>query len=153
MGEARQGRVADFRRLLGERILVLDGAMGTMIQRHGLGEADYRGERFADWARDLKGANDLLTLTRPDVIAGIHRQYLEAGADIIETNTFNANAPSLADYLGDAGGDLISAAPAGGDGEALGVRGHGAVPSQATRSMWAPSPRRRSSIRVKPRSI
>ena len=94
----RSERVTTFRRLLGERILVLDGAMGTMIQRHGLGEADYRGERFAAWPRDLKGANDLLTLTRPDVIVGIHAAYLDAGADIVETNTFNANAPSLADY-------------------------------------------------------
>jgi len=96
--EGRSERVKTFRRLLGERILLLDGAMGTMIQRHGLAEADYRGERFAAWPRDLKGANDLLTLTRPDVIAGIHRQYFDAGADIVETNTFNANAPSLADY-------------------------------------------------------
>jgi len=96
--DGRRERARAFRRLLGERILLLDGAMGTMIQRHGLGEADYRGERFASWPRDLKGANDLLTLTRPEVISGIHRQYLEAGADIVETNTFNANAPSLADY-------------------------------------------------------
>jgi 5-methyltetrahydrofolate--homocysteine methyltransferase len=95
---ARESRTATFRRLLGERILVLDGAMGTMIQRRRLSEADYRGERFADSSRDLKGANDLLTLTQPAVIADIHREYLEAGADIIETNTFNANAPSLADY-------------------------------------------------------
>ncbi len=85
-------------RLLRERILILDGAMGTMIQRHHLGEADYRGARFADWAVDLKGNNDLLSLTRPDIIAGIHTLYLEAGADIIETNTFNANAISMADY-------------------------------------------------------
>ena len=86
-------RVREFRRLLGERILVLDGAMGTMIQRYKLGEADYRGERFRDWPRDLKGNNDLLSLTQPEVIAEIHRAYLEAGADIIETNTFNSNAP------------------------------------------------------------
>ena len=84
--------------LLAERILILDGAMGTMIQRHGLGEADYRGERFADWQRDLKGNNDLLTLTQPEVIAGIHQAYLDAGADILETNTFNANRVSMADY-------------------------------------------------------
>ncbi|RCX31144.1 methionine synthase [Thioalbus denitrificans] len=84
--------------LLRERILVLDGATGTMIQRHKLEEADYRGERFADWPSDLKGNNDLLVLTRPDVITGIHEGYLEAGADIIETNTFNANAVSMADY-------------------------------------------------------
>ena len=96
--DLRSERVTSFRRLLGERILVLDGAMGTMIQRHDLGEADYRGARFAAWPRDLKGANDLLTLTRPDVIVGIHAAYLDAGADIVETNTFNANAPSLADY-------------------------------------------------------
>jgi 5-methyltetrahydrofolate--homocysteine methyltransferase len=90
---APRERTAAFRQALRERILVLDGAMGTMIQRHRLQEADYRGERFADWSRDLKGANDLLTLTRPAVIADIHRQYLEAGADIIETNTFNATSP------------------------------------------------------------
>ena len=84
--------------LLNRRIVVLDGAMGTMIQEHQLGEADYRGERFADWSTDLKGNNDLLSLTRPDLIEGIHRAYLDAGADIIETNTFNASAPSQADY-------------------------------------------------------
>ncbi len=78
--------------------MMLDGAMGTMVQQHALVEADYRGERFADWPSDLKGNNDLLSLTRPDVISGIHRAYLEAGADIIETNTFNAQAISLADY-------------------------------------------------------
>ncbi len=87
-----------FRRLLRERILLLDGAMGTMIQRHGLDEADFRGRRFAAAPGSLRGANDLLTLTRPDLIADIHRQYLDAGADIICTNTFNANAPSLGDY-------------------------------------------------------
>src|SRR5665213_4555338 len=84
--------------LLEQRILVLDGAMGTMIQRHALTEADFRGERFKDHPRDLKGDNDLLVLTRPDVIAGIHRQYLEAGSDILETNTFNSTAVSQADY-------------------------------------------------------
>src|SRR5262245_9059103 len=84
--------------LLGQRILVLDGAMGTMIQRHGLTEADFRGERFADHPHDLRGDNDLLVLTRPDVILEIHHQYLEAGADIIETNTFNGTAVSQADY-------------------------------------------------------
>jgi 5-methyltetrahydrofolate--homocysteine methyltransferase len=77
---------------------VLDGAMGTMIQRHRLSEADYRGERFRDHARDLKGDNDLLCLTRPDVVLGIHREYLDAGADLIETNTFNATPVSQADY-------------------------------------------------------
>ncbi|TIC78613.1 methionine synthase [Crenobacter intestini] len=83
---------------LASRILVLDGGMGTMIQRHQLQEADYRGERFADWPQDLKGNNDLLVLTRPDVIGGIHQAYLDAGADIIETNTFNATSVAMADY-------------------------------------------------------
>jgi 5-methyltetrahydrofolate--homocysteine methyltransferase len=83
---------------LDKRVLLLDGAMGTMIQGYGLTEEDYRGERFADWPSDLKGNNDLLSLTRPDLIAEIHRKFLEAGADIIETNTFNANAPSMGDY-------------------------------------------------------
>ena len=72
--------------------------MGTMIQQHKLDEAAYRGERFADWPRDLKGCNDLLVLTQPEVIADIHRQFIEAGADIISTNTFNATSLSLADY-------------------------------------------------------
>ena len=85
-------------RALAERILVLDGAMGTMIQTHGLAEADYRGARFADWATDLRGNNDLLTLTQPAIIRGIHAAYLEAGADILETNTFNSTAISMADY-------------------------------------------------------
>jgi 5-methyltetrahydrofolate--homocysteine methyltransferase len=85
-------------RLLAERIAILDGAMGTMIQRQRLEERDFRGDRFADHASDLKGNNDVLVLTRPDVIRAIHRQYLEAGADIIETDTFNANAISQADY-------------------------------------------------------
>ena len=83
---------------LRERILVIDGAMGTAIQRDRPSEEGYRGERFADWPSDLQGNNDLLTLTQPDIIEGIHREYLHAGADIIETNTFNANAVSLADY-------------------------------------------------------
>src|SRR6185295_8428591 len=86
------------RRLLAERILLLDGAMGTMIQRHKLGEADYRGARFKDHGVDLKGDNDLLVLTKPDVIAGIHDGYLAAGCDIIETNSFNANSVAQADY-------------------------------------------------------
>jgi 5-methyltetrahydrofolate--homocysteine methyltransferase len=85
-------------KLLQQRILILDGAMGTMIQRHKLTEADYRGERFANWHKDPKGNNDLLVLTRPDVIQGIHSEYLEAGADIIETNTFGANATTLHAY-------------------------------------------------------
>jgi 5-methyltetrahydrofolate--homocysteine methyltransferase len=88
----------ELRQLLAERILIIDGAMGTMVQRFKLQEEDYRGERFKDWHIDLKGNNDLLVLTRPDVIKNIHRQYLDAGADIIETNTFNAQAVSMADY-------------------------------------------------------
>jgi 5-methyltetrahydrofolate--homocysteine methyltransferase len=95
---SRTTRLARLPHLLEERILVLDGAMGTMIQRHNLTEADYRGERFRDWHRDLKGNNDLLTLTRPAVIRDIHAAYLEAGADILETNTFNSTAVSMADY-------------------------------------------------------
>ena len=91
-------KTVQLERLLGERILILDGAMGTMIQSYRLAEADYRGERFAASARDLRGNNDLLSLTRPSVIREIHDAYLEAGADIISTNTFNANAPSMADY-------------------------------------------------------
>lgn len=86
------------RQLFDERILVLDGAMGTMIQRYKLSEEDYRGERFKDYPSDLKGNNDLLVLTQPDIIKAIHKEYLEAGSDIIETNTFNAQAVSLADY-------------------------------------------------------
>ncbi|RKT51081.1 methionine synthase (B12-dependent) [Azonexus fungiphilus] len=91
-------RTAELHALLEQRLLVLDGAMGTMIQRHGLQEKDYRGERFADHPHDLKGNNDLLVLTRPDIIGGIHREYLEAGADLIETCTFNSTAVSQADY-------------------------------------------------------
>lgn len=86
------------RQLLSERILILDGAMGTMIQRHKLEEADFRGERFKDHSKDLKGDNDLLNLTRPEIIADIHHKYLQAGADIIETNTFNSTRISQADY-------------------------------------------------------
>ncbi len=81
-----------------QRILILDGAMGTMIQSYRLEEADYRGERFADWASELKGNNDLLSLTQPQIIRDIHTAYLEAGSDILETNTFNSNAASMADY-------------------------------------------------------
>ncbi|MEJ7832463.1 MAG: methionine synthase [Nocardioides sp.] len=84
--------------ILQERIMVLDGAMGTAIQRDRPDESGYRGERFKDWPSDVIGNNDLLTLTQPEIVAGIHREYLEAGADIIETNTFNSNAVSLADY-------------------------------------------------------
>src|SRR3954466_11601896 len=86
------------RELLAQRILVLDGAMGTMVQRYRLSEADFRGERFAAHGKDLRGDNDVLVLTRPDVIAEIHDQYLAAGSDIIETNTFNSTAVSQADY-------------------------------------------------------
>ncbi len=89
---------ATLRELLRRRILVLDGAMGTMIQRHRLGEADFRGTRFADHPQDLKGDNEVLCLTRPDVIAGIHDAYLEAGADLIETNSFSSTAIAQADY-------------------------------------------------------
>ncbi|MFN2201514.1 MAG: methionine synthase [Caldilineaceae bacterium] len=88
----------DIRELAKQRILLLDGAMGTMVQRLGLEEADFRGERFADHPKSLQGNNDLLSLTQPDAIAEIHREYLQAGADLIETNTFNANAISQSDY-------------------------------------------------------
>ncbi len=84
--------------LMSQRILILDGAMGTMIQRRKLEEEDYRGERFADWESPLKGMNDLLVLTQPDIIASIHKEYLAAGADIIETNNFNATASDLVRY-------------------------------------------------------
>lgn len=84
--------------LLKERILVLDGAMGTMIQRHKLEESDFRGERFKDHPSPLKGNNDLLSITRPDIIKDIHMQYLEAGADIVETNTFSSTTIAQADY-------------------------------------------------------
>jgi 5-methyltetrahydrofolate--homocysteine methyltransferase len=94
----RETRLALLEPLLAQRILVLDGAMGTMIQTYGLGERDYRGERFADWPRELRGHSDLLTLTQPDIIRAIHSAYLEAGADIVETNSFTSNATSLADY-------------------------------------------------------
>ena len=94
----RTERLTRLERLLSERILVLDGAMGTMIQRHRLTEADFRGERFRDWPVDLRGNSDLLVLTRPEVIAAIHREYLEAGADILETNTFTATTIAQADY-------------------------------------------------------
>ncbi|MBZ5739886.1 methionine synthase [Nocardioides mangrovi] len=98
MPDLRPDLTDELTRALGERIMVLDGAMGTAIQRDRPDEAGYRGDRFADWPSDLVGNNDLLTLTQPEIIAGIHREYLEAGADIIETNTFNANAVSLSDY-------------------------------------------------------
>src|SRR5882672_11184846 len=86
--------------LIRERIVILDGAMGTVIQRYKLGEADFRGERFAGWkGKDLKGNNELLVLTRPDVIEEIHRHYLESGADLIETNTFSATTIGQCDFL------------------------------------------------------
>ncbi len=94
----REQRTEALHQLLQERILIIDGAMGTMIQRYQMDENDFRGNRFQDWQRDLKGNNDLLNITRPEVIEEIHRQYLEAGADIIETNTFNSQSISLADY-------------------------------------------------------
>ena len=83
---------------LEKRIIIIDGAMGTMIQRYKLAEADYRGERFSNWHRDVKGNNDLLCLTQPHIITEIHKQYLDAGADIIETNTFSSTAIAMADY-------------------------------------------------------
>lgn len=88
----------DIRKELEKRILVIDGAMGTMIQRHKLTEEDYRGERFANWPSDVKGNNDLLCITQPQIIKGIHKQYLSAGADIIETNTFSSTVIAMADY-------------------------------------------------------
>jgi 5-methyltetrahydrofolate--homocysteine methyltransferase len=96
--DLRSARIAALHDALKQRILVLDGAMGTMIQRHDLSEAQFRGERFRDYGRDLRGNNDLLTLTRPQVIREIHAAYLEAGADILETNTFNSTSISQADY-------------------------------------------------------
>src|SRR5436190_11266463 len=94
----RQNQAGQLERLLRERIVVLDGAMGTMVQQQRLDEAAYRGERFKNWHKHLEGLHDLLCLTQPHIVEGIHRQYLEAGADLIETNTFNAQALSLADY-------------------------------------------------------
>src|SRR5574343_889450 len=91
-------RLSAFHAALTQRILIIDGAMGTMIQRHKLQEADYRGQRFADWPRDVKGNNDLLVLTNPGIIAGIHDAYCAAGADILETNSFNGTQVSMADY-------------------------------------------------------
>lgn len=90
--------MADIREALKEKILIIDGAMGTMIQRRKLSEADFRGERFKDWARDLKGNNDLLSLTQPQIITEIHKEYLDAGADILETNTFSSTRIAQADY-------------------------------------------------------
>lgn len=94
----RKQDIMDIRKELEKRILVIDGAMGTMIQRHKLTEADYRGERFKNWHTDVKGNNDLLCITQPEIIKGIHKQYLAAGADIIETNTFSSTVIAMADY-------------------------------------------------------
>ena len=96
--QTRKQRINKLHAALKQRILLLDGAMGTMIQRHKLDEAAYRGERFADWPSDLKGNNDLLAITQPEIIQGIHEDYLNAGADILETNTFNATRVAMADY-------------------------------------------------------
>ena len=96
--QAQARRAAALRQLISERIVVLDGAMGTMIQQRKLDEADYRGQRFADWKQDLKGCNDLLVITKPEVIADIHAQFVQAGADIISTNTFNSTSTAMADY-------------------------------------------------------
>src|SRR5450755_4254754 len=93
-GERAKGFIA----LLRERLVILDGAMGTMIQGYALNEAQFRGERFAAWRSDLRGNNDLLAITQPDIIAAIHREYLLAGADVISTNTFNSSAVSQSDY-------------------------------------------------------
>jgi len=90
--------LTNIRDILKERILIIDGAMGTMIQRYKLQEADYRGERFKNWHKDVKGNNDLLSITHPDIIIEIHKQYLDAGADIIETNTFSSTTIAQADY-------------------------------------------------------
>lgn len=94
----REKRIAELPRLTEQRILTLDGAMGTMIQRHKPDEATYRGSRFADFHVDLQGNNDLLSLTQPDMIRDIHTAYLEAGADILETNTFSSTTIAQADY-------------------------------------------------------
>ena len=95
--DLRPDATAELTAVLGQRILVLDGAMGTAIQRDRPDEAGYRGERFADWHTDVQANNDLPVLTQPELIAAIHREYLETGADVIDTNTFNATALSLRD--------------------------------------------------------
>ncbi len=105
-------KFSELQETLTRRILILDGAMGTMIQRYALNEAGYRGERFADWPVDLKGNNDLLSLTQPDIIREIHLAYLEAGADIIETNSFNSTVISMADYQMESLSDEINEAAA-----------------------------------------
>src|SRR3954470_24210202 len=90
--------MTSIREELEKRILIIDGAMGTMIQQYKLEEKDYRGKRFEDWHKDLKGNNDLLSITQPQIIKTIHKEYLKAGADIIETNTFSATTIAMADY-------------------------------------------------------
>ena len=94
----RTTRASNLLNLLKQRIVILDGAMGTMIQAHALSEAQFRGTQFANHPKDLRQNNDLLNITQPQIIEAIHRQYLEAGADILETNTFNSNSLSMADY-------------------------------------------------------
>ena len=86
------------KKLLDSEIVLLDGPMGTMIQSYDLNEQDFRGERFKDWEHDLKGNNDILNITKPEIIQNIHDEFIKVGATIIETNTFNSNAPSMADY-------------------------------------------------------
>jgi 5-methyltetrahydrofolate--homocysteine methyltransferase len=98
INQEREARISKFRALLKQRIIILDGAMGTMIQRYGLTEEDYRGERFKDYPRELKGNNDLLSITQPQIIRDIHEAMLEAGADIVETNTFSSTSIAQADY-------------------------------------------------------
>lgn len=105
-------KISVLKEALNQRILILDGAMGTMIQRYALNEKEYRGERFADWPVDLKGNNDLLSITQPEIIREIHHAYLEAGADIIETNSFNSTAISMADYQMESLSDEINEAAA-----------------------------------------
>ena len=88
----------EFKKILDDRIIILDGAMGTEIQKHTLTEDDFRGQQFADWSSELKGNNDLLTITMPELIKNIHQGFVDAGCDIIETNTFNSNSTSQSDY-------------------------------------------------------
>src|SRR5262245_37439106 len=107
VANARQERLARLPSMLRERILVLDGAMGTLLQRHGFTEADWRGTRFADHPRDLRGDSDVLSLTQPDAIRDVHRAYFAAGADIVSTNSFTATRVSQADYeLGHLAGEM-----------------------------------------------
>ena len=98
IGEEREARISKFRAVLKQRIVILDCAMGTMIQRYGLTEEDYRGERFKDYSRELKGNNDLLSITQPQIIRDIHEAVLEVGADIVETNTFSSTSIAQKDY-------------------------------------------------------